>query len=99
MILMSKFELLTMGEVIDKIESDKIAISIHPDDECCIVTVDNENWLMIKHPSKNYFDRVFSFQKSESVKEKRWIILKKPEGKLTDMAVDTESFRKEVGEE
>jgi hypothetical protein len=79
MILMSKLNLLTIGETIDQIQKGQIAISIHPDDNDTIMGVNHDGWLKIKHPKNNYFSLEFAFRKAEGIEDKRWLIMKEPE--------------------
>jgi hypothetical protein len=95
--------LLSLGQAIDALgeEKNSVAISIAPIDEGTILMHDEEDWLMIKYPHKEYFTYNINIQKNKKCIKKRWIIVDRPEHlneykvKDTDNIIYNDSFEEE----
>lgn len=73
-----ELNLLTLGEVFDSLEIGKSAVCIYPEDQGAILSVDNQGWLKIKYPNREYFTYDINIIYGKNVKEKRWILIDTP---------------------
>jgi hypothetical protein len=77
-----KEDLLSLGEVMDRIQIGKLAFSIIDGDIGFEIIVNpKDDYLMVKSPDEEFF-RYENYFRVTNTKEKRWIIIDMPENYL-----------------